>query len=473
MRKAQQLGRYHLFDRIAYGGMAEIFRAKTFDARGHAQWVAIKRVLSHLVEDDEFIQMLVDEAKIASQVRHPNIARVYEFTQARGEYFIAMEHVDGKDLRAILERCRQNKVPLPPHHAAYVAAEIAAALSAVHNAEQHDGTPLHIIHRDVSPSNVICAYSGEVKLCDFGIAKASLSRVKTQTGVIKGKVKYMSPEQALGHKLDHRSDIFSLGACLYEMLTRLPPFTAVNEMDLLFRVRDAVYRPIRAIVPEVPQELAHICDVCLRRRPEERYQTAGELAADLNAFLERYRPGYSRTHLSRHVRRLFADDIEAELRELEAYVVSRNVDDDVGENLIAPSLGPNPEYEDFSPYPSDSTPELLSGDESAVLSADTDIDMAGEDTQDLEDLDDLEDTNVGDIPEDAFHPGEFDIHQADTLIIEGRPASLEPEPLAAEGHRAGPADRQRSELHGANTMILHPYVAGPDKGGSSGGGGER
>ena len=128
MRRAQQLGRYHLLDRIAFGGMAEIYRAKTFDAGGQMHMVAVKRVLAHLAEDDDFIQMLVDEAKIASLLRHANIARVYEFARAHGEYFIAMEHVDGKDTRTILERCRQKKKPMPPEHAAYVAAEVASAL---------------------------------------------------------------------------------------------------------------------------------------------------------------------------------------------------------------------------------------------------------------------------------------------------------------------------------------------------------
>jgi serine/threonine-protein kinase len=281
VRRAQQLGRYHLLDRIAFGGMAEIYRAKTFDGDGHAHLVAVKRVLAHLAEDDDFIQMLVDEAKIAGLLRHMNIARVYEFARAHGEYFIAMEHVDGKDLRTIAERCRQQRRPVPPQHAAHIAAEIAAALHAAHVALDHQGRPLRIVHRDVSPSNVICAYTGEVKLCDFGIAKATLSKVHTKTGVIKGKVKYMSPEQALGRKLDHRSDVFSLGSVLYEMLTRIPPFTASNEMDLLVKVRDARYRPISDLIPSIPPELEAICNKCLARSRSQRYQTAEEVSTAL------------------------------------------------------------------------------------------------------------------------------------------------------------------------------------------------
>lgn len=331
--------------------MAEIFRAKTFDANGHAHLVAVKRVLAHLAEDDDFIQMLVDEAKIASVLRHPNIARVYEFARANGEYFMAMEHVDGKDLRSILERCRQNKRPMPPQHAAYVGIEISNALHAAHTASDATGRSLRIVHRDVSPSNVICAYTGEVKLCDFGIAKATLSKVNTKTGVIKGKVKYMSPEQALGRKLDHRSDVFSLGSCLYEMLTRIPPFTATNEMDLLIKVRDAKYRPISELVPSVPPEIEGITDRCLTRSRAHRYQTAAEVAADLKDFLRRYMPSYSRSHLGRYVRKMFAPEIERELRMLEEFVLDDKVSNDVGENLIESNLEPNPPVKAFTPHP--------------------------------------------------------------------------------------------------------------------------
>jgi eukaryotic-like serine/threonine-protein kinase len=351
VRRAQQLGRYHLLDRIAFGGMAEIYRAKTFDAHGQPHLVAVKRVLAHLAEDDDFIQMLVDEAKIASVLRHGNIARVYEFARAHGEYFIAMEHVDGKDMRTVLERCRTKKKPIPPEHAAYIAAEVGAALHAAHSAVDNRNRPLRIIHRDVSPSNIICSYAGEVKLCDFGIAKATLSRVTTKTGVIKGKVKYMSPEQALGRKLDHRSDVFSLGSCLYEMLTRIPPFTATNEMDLLIKVRDAKYRAVSEITPGIPPELEQICDKCLTRSRANRYQTAAEAEVDLRAFLRKYMPNYSRSHLGRFIRKMFAQEIERELRMLEEFVMTDDVADDVGESMLVRDDDFEPPEVPFQPKP--------------------------------------------------------------------------------------------------------------------------
>ncbi len=428
VRRAQQLGRYHLLDRIAFGGMAEIYRAKTFDSYGHAHLVAVKRVLAHLAEDDDFIQMLVDEAKIAGLVRHYNIARVYEFARAHGEYFIAMEHVDGKDLRTILERCRQHKRPMPAQHAAHVAAELASALHAAHVALDHQGKPMQVVHRDVSPSNVICSYTGEVKLCDFGIAKATLSNVHTKTGVIKGKVKYMSPEQALGRKLDHRSDVFSLGSCLYEMLTRVPPFTATNELDLLIKVRDAQYRPISELVPGVPPEIEEICDTCLARSRSRRYQSADEVAQALKGFLSRYMPRYSRSHLGRYVRKLFAAEIEKELRMLEEYVVDAAVDEDVGENLIANVLGPRAEYSTFSPKPAPDR-EGSSASQTAAppaRPADPSADTA-----------------------DSSADGGFDLHGAQTLILDKE--------RGRRGQDGAPAPPDEGEsIHDEPTLIIHP-----------------
>jgi serine/threonine-protein kinase len=422
-------------DRIAFGGMAEIYRAKTFDARGHAHMVAVKRVLAHLAEDDDFIQMLVDEAKIAGLLKHPNIARVYEFARAHGEYFIAMEHVDGKDLRSTLERCRQQKKPVPPQHAAYIAAEIATGLHAAHVANDSQGRPLRIVHRDVSPSNVICSYTGEVKLCDFGIAKATLSNVNTKTGVIKGKVKYMSPEQALGRKLDHRSDVFSLGVCLYEMLTRVPPFTATNEMDLLIKVRDAKYRSISDLVPNTPGEIEAIADRCLSRSRTQRFQTAEELATALRSFLQRYMPGYSRSHLGRYVRRMFAAEIERELRMLEEYVVSDEVSDDLGENLISEVLGPNAEFSTFGPKPKIAAPDDGAG------TGITEHPIADEDGSSIQTV------PKGELPkkEVSGFSGGFDIHGAETIILAGddRPgAQVEDDPTFDP------------KVHDAETVIL-------------------
>jgi serine/threonine-protein kinase len=447
VRRAQQLGRYHLLDRIAFGGMAEIYRAKTFDANGTPHLVAVKRVLAHLAEDDDFIQMLVDEAKIASVLRHQSIARVYEFARAHGEYFIAMEHVDGKDMRTVLERCRAKKKPIPPEHAAYICAEVGAALHAAHSAVDSRGRPLRIIHRDVSPSNIICSYAGEVKLCDFGIAKATLSRVTTKTGVIKGKVKYMSPEQALGRKLDHRSDVFSLGSCLYEMLTRIPPFTATNEMDLLIKVRDAKYRPISELQPGIPPELEAICDKCLTRSRANRYQTAAEAEGDLRAFLRKFMPNYSRSHLGRFIRKMFAQEIERELRMLEEFVMSDEPSDDVGESLMVRDEDFEPPEVPFQPKPTSVS----------VVAAPNDF--SG-------------DSNFTTMPK-VDHEGRRveshseDIHAQPTMILDGRGRHAQqankrpsagrrapPPPPPASARKPGVKPIFDEDLHAAPTMII-------------------
>ncbi len=437
VRRAQQLGRYHLLDRIAFGGMAEIYRAKTFDATGTPHLVAVKRVLAHLAEDDDFIQMLVDEAKIASVLRHQSIARVYEFARAHGEYFIAMEHVDGKDMRTVLERCRAKKKPIPPEHAAYICAEVGGALHAAHSAVDSRGRPLRIIHRDVSPSNIICSYAGEVKLCDFGIAKATLSRVTTKTGVIKGKVKYMSPEQALGRKLDHRSDVFSLGSCLYEMLTRIPPFTATNEMDLLIKVRDAKYRPISELQPGIPPELEAICDKCLTRSRANRYQTAAEAEGDLRAFMRKFMPNYSRSHLGRFIRKMFAQEIERELRMLEEYVLSDAPSDDVGESLMVKDEDFEPPEVPFQPKPTSVSVTAAPNDFSSESNFTT---MPKVDEQVRRQLDD-------------------DIHGAKTVILEpgrgrNRPSRQRNAPPPPPQRRSSAKPIYDEDLHAAPTMII-------------------
>jgi len=432
--------------------MAEIYRAKTFDAQGTPHLVAVKRVLAHLAEDDDFIQMLVDEAKIASVLRHGNIARVYEFARAHGEYFIAMEHVDGKDMRTVLERCRAKKKPIPPEHAAYVAAEVGAALHAAHSAVDSRGRPLRIIHRDVSPSNIICSYAGEVKLCDFGIAKATLSRVTTKTGVIKGKVKYMSPEQALGRKLDHRSDVFSLGSCLYEMLTRIPPFTATNEMDLLIKVRDAKYRSISELQPGIPPELEAITDKCLTRSRANRYQTAAEAEGDLRAFLRKFMPNYSRSHLGRFIRKMFAQEIERELRMLEEYVMADDVSEDVGESLMVRDEDFEPPEVPFQPKPTSVS--------IAAIGAGTN---GGSERSSVNDF--SSDSNFTTMPK----VDRDDIHGANTVILEDRGrrarppappqpgrrnARTQPPPPPPAARRTNPRSDYDEDLHGAPTMII-------------------
>jgi serine/threonine protein kinase len=312
--KFQQLGRYQLMDRIAFGGMAEIYRARFIDEAGQEQIAAVKKVLSHLSEDDEFIQMLVDEARISSLLHHPNIAKVYEFGREEMNYFIAMEFVDGKDLRTILENRRAENAPLPIQHSLYVTICVLRGLHEAHIKKGDDGLPLRIIHRDISPSNVLITYPGEVKLIDFGIAKAVMNRVRTQTGVIKGKVKYMSPEQAMGQELDARSDLFSVGTVLYEMLTNQPPFLAASELDLIFKVRDANVNPPSRQNPNVDRELDAIMLKAMSRTRQGRFQSGEEFAQTLEEYLFRRFPSYHPQELSDLLQKTFTAQMTEERR---------------------------------------------------------------------------------------------------------------------------------------------------------------
>ena len=348
---APQVGRYFLLDRIAIGGMAEIYRAKTFDSAGIEHMVAIKRVLRHLAEDDDFLQMLVDEAKIAIHLDHPNIAKVFEFVRVGDDYFIAMEFIDGRDVRSILESVRDREGWLAPEHCAYTIMRILEGLHHAHEKCDGAGAPLNIVHRDISPSNILVSYDGQIKLCDFGIAKASLSRIQTRAGVIKGKVKYMSPEQAMGRKLDGRSDVFSAGSVLYEMLTKQPPFQSENEMELIFRVRDAKYVKPSRINPRIPPDLEQILRRAMARSRGSRFNNAAEFAAGLRSFITQRAPAYSPGRLGRVLRKLFAEEIDKDLRLLEEFVVGKADPGEVGDNLLAEVLGEGAAYTQFTPSP--------------------------------------------------------------------------------------------------------------------------
>lgn len=354
MRRTKRLGRYHLTERIAFGGMAELFRAFTFEADGFKRDVAIKRLLPHYVEDQQFITMLTDEFKLVSHLRHPNIAEVFELVEVDANLLIAMEYVDGKDLRSTVEKARTRGLSLGLDDIAYVLARALDGLHHAHVARDDHEQPLKIVHRDFSPSNLLVGYDGTVKLCDFGIAKATHNRIQTKTGIIKGKVKYMSPEQAFGRKLDWRSDLFSAGSVLYELATNASPFNAPNEIDLIFAVRDANPTPCRELNPEIPEQLGRIVEKAMSRSRSARYQTALEFRDALLRFLRNYNPKYRRTKLSRFMKRVWGEEIERDLRAMEEFVIDGSAFgemQDLGKNLIADALGPSATYSRFSPQP--------------------------------------------------------------------------------------------------------------------------
>ncbi len=301
----QKFGKYDLTERIAIGGMAEIFKATAQGLGDFNKLLAIKRLHPRYSEDQDFIHMLVDEAKIASQLSHSNIGQIFDLGREGELIYIAMEFIDGRDLYRVLQRLNKLGQPMPIAVAVYIIMEIAAGLDYAHRKTAPDGTPLRIIHRDISPQNIIVSWEGEVKLIDFGIAKAAMRAFETESGVIKGKFYYMSPEQARGDTLDHRSDIFSLGLCLYELLTGATVYREDDDVTLLSRVRRADISPPTSMRPEIPHDLERIVMKTLARNPKRRYQSANQLQAALSSFLYSGGQPFSKIQLGGYVRDLF------------------------------------------------------------------------------------------------------------------------------------------------------------------------
>jgi TonB family protein len=278
-----KFGQYVLLQKIASGGMAEVWKARMRGVEGFQKIVAIKRILPHLSDNQEFIEMFIDEAKMAAQLNHGNIIHIYDLGKIQNSYYIAMEYVEGADLKTILKRSLEHDQPMSIELALFITSKVAGALDYAH---RKDG----LVHRDVSPQNILISLDGDIKLCDFGIAKAASKASHTQVGALKGKLQYMSPEQAWGRKIDRRSDIFALAAVLFELLTRRKLFLGDNEMSVLDLVRDAkVYAPSQ-FNEEVTPHIDAMVLKALEKDPEDRYQTAGEFAKDIDSLLYHYRP---------------------------------------------------------------------------------------------------------------------------------------------------------------------------------------
>lgn len=300
-------GRYFLLDRIATGGMAEVFRAKRKGVEGFEKIVALKRILPHLSTDKDFVEMFIAEAKMVASLSHPNIAQIFDLGKIEDSYYIAMEYVEGRDLRSILTQIRKAEKTIPVDLAALILSKVGSALEYAHRHRDSDGRELRIVHRDVSPQNILISTEGEIKLVDFGIAKAAIKASHTDTGSLRGKLLYMSPEQAWGKPIDKRSDIFALGAVFFEMLTGHLLFSGSSELSILERVREARFLPPSSLNPAVPIELEAVVTRALQKDPNQRYQDASELLKDLDRYLHR-RPGVSPAELSRFTSELFAAD---------------------------------------------------------------------------------------------------------------------------------------------------------------------
>ncbi len=322
--QAIMFGRYLLSDRLSVGGMAEVFRAKTSGTGGFEKLIAIKRILPSLSSDKEFVKMFIDEAKIAGQLSHPNIGKIYELGRSDGAYFIAMEYIAGKDLLQVSRRLSEVGQSMPINVACYVVASICLGLDYAHKKKDRQGRSLGIIHRDCSPQNILLSYAGHVKLIDFGIAKAVSRLSRTVHGVLKGKFAYMSPEQVRSMPVDHRSDIFSLGAVLYEALIGKKLFQADSDFATLENVRNVTMVPAREIRNDVPEEVEQIIGRALAREVEDRYSSCQQMAGDLTAYLAKQKHPFGELELSDWVCGLFplefAKEQEGSARALDAVV---------------------------------------------------------------------------------------------------------------------------------------------------------
>ena len=290
--------------------MAEIHLAKTKGIAGFEKYVALKMIHPNFAEDEQFIQMLVDEAKIAVQLNHGNIAQTFDLGRVGETFYITMEYVDGADLYKILRRGSEIDLEMPLDVCAFVVKEVASALDHAHRKRDHGGKSLGIVHRDVSPQNVLISYAGEVKLVDFGIAKATMKARQTAVGVIKGKYYYMSPEQAWGDPIDFRSDIFSAGIVLYEMLTGQMLYLEEDLHKLLDMARRADIAPPSTLRRGIPPQLERIVMHALQKVPGERYQSAGDFATDLERFLHAYSPVFTASKVASLIRKVVGDPME-------------------------------------------------------------------------------------------------------------------------------------------------------------------
>jgi tetratricopeptide (TPR) repeat protein len=279
----ERLGRYRVVRRVGVGGMAEVFLARSTGAEGLEKLLVVKRILPTFARSPRFLTMFVDEAKVAMRLNHPNIVQVYAFEQERDEFLLAMEFVDGLDLGRLVEAARRHQRRIPPSLAAYVAMEVAKGLDYAHRRRDERDEPLDIVHRDVSPQNVLVSYEGGVKVADFGIARARL--VSEETGVIKGKFSYMSPEQARGQRVDRRSDVYALGVLLAELLMGRSMHVGRQGMEILERVRDGARTLPREVDPEVPEALDEVVRRATERDPAERFPSMRDLARALSRYL--------------------------------------------------------------------------------------------------------------------------------------------------------------------------------------------
>ncbi|MFO1463883.1 MAG: serine/threonine-protein kinase [bacterium] len=308
MTKPRPFGHYFILEKIAQGGMAEIFKGLTYDFSGLKKFIVIKRILPHIAVNKDFIKMLIDEAKIAVKLSHGNIAQTFDLGKVADDYFIVMEYVDGRTISQIYKKSVELKHPIPIPIVAYIVSEICNGLDYMHRRRDETGRSLEIVHRDISPQNVIVTESGNVKIVDFGVAKAAFKLSEMERGVLKGKFAYMSPEQTEGKNIDFSSDIFSTGVVLWESLTGRRLFKKKSNPETIDAVQNMTVFPPSAYRNEIPSELDEITMRALERDPKSRYPAAADMSLALTKFLLRHYPEFKPTQISDYLREIFDNE---------------------------------------------------------------------------------------------------------------------------------------------------------------------
>jgi serine/threonine protein kinase len=427
-----RLGSFEIVRKLARGGMAEIFLARTRGPSGFEKLVVLKKVLPKYAGKHRFVQLFLEEAKLAASLDHPNIAQVYDIGMVDGSYFFTMEYLHGQDVRSILHRTWRTRERFPIEHAVQIARHVASALHFAHEKQRGDGTLLGIVHRDVSPSNIIVTYDGATKLLDFGVAKSAASTVKTRTGALKGKIAYMSPEQARGAPLDRRSDIYSLGIVLWEMVTTQRLYRGENDLATLQMIINQKVKPPTTIRPDCPPELERIVMRALAEDLGKRYATAEQLVTDLDELAREHKLKQSPNALAATMSQLFSAELAA-WREARAKGVQ-----------LADHLH---DVRDMTTPVSES--EFIDLD--AILDEDQDDD---DDDDDLDDEDELGGVEVDD--EKTEHA---------TLLVD--PLTGEPiRPLRDSAPRLDPREAPgiATAMPTARELAAHPEIPGEDSG---------
>jgi serine/threonine protein kinase len=303
-----RLGRYEILGQLARGGMAEVWLAVSRGVGGFAKRCVLKTIIPELVENPDFVQMFINEALLAARLNHPNIVQIFDLGQIEDRYFIAMEYVPGRTLRQISRECRRRGRLTPPWFLLRTLAAVADGLHYAHGQRDDEGRPLSLVHRDITPENVMVTFTGSVKILDFGVAKASAAASTTRAGMLKGKYAYISPEQVQGYPADRRSDVYAMGVMLYELTTGVRPFRADNDLDLLRQVVEGEPRSPRELARWIPSTLDRLILDCLARDPEQRPQSAAELGASIEQLLQQAADHHTQRDLGLFISAFYPND---------------------------------------------------------------------------------------------------------------------------------------------------------------------